>query len=104
MARLPRRWPRFLRIQSRIDYSVSTKANIFGVNSSSYSTPKTTQTAKPKKDYSLYKRGTKVKHPHFGIGEVTVEVTDFSAAFITIKFDGVGIKTLSLKYADLDIL
>jgi len=90
-------------IESRIDYSVSTKANIFGVNTNSFSSPKVT-TNKPKKDYSLFKRGTKVKHPHFGIGEVTVEVTDFSAAFITIKFDTVGIKTLSLKYADLEIL
>ena len=59
---------------------------------------------KPKKDYSLYKKGTVVRHPHFGTGIVTVEVTDFSAAFITIKFDTVGIKTLSLKYADLEIL
>lgn len=59
---------------------------------------------KPTKDYSLYKRGTRVKHPHFGEGVVTLEVTDFSAGFVTVKFDTVGIKTLSLKYADLQII
>ncbi len=90
-------------IENRIDYSVSTRANIFGVNSS-IKTQNTVAQQKPKKDYSLYKKGTVVKHPHFGTGIVTVEVTDFSAAFITIKFDTVGIKTLSLKYADLEIL
>jgi len=90
-------------IESRIDYNVSTRANIFN-SSSSFSKPITNINQKPKKDYSLYKKGTTVKHPHFGIGIVTVEVTDFSAAFITIKFDTVGIKTLSLKYADLEIL
>ncbi len=57
-----------------------------------------------KKDYSLFKKGTIVEHPHFGRGEVTVEVTDFAAGFVTIKFDKVGIKTLSLKYADLKIV
>lgn len=55
-------------------------------------------------NFSAFKRGTKVKHPHFGNGVVTVEVTDFSAGFVTIKFDTVGIKTLSLKYANLEII
>ena len=53
---------------------------------------------------SDFKRGTKVSHPHFGEGEVIVEVTDFSGAYVTIRFESVGIKTLSLKYADLTIL
>ncbi|MBQ7578941.1 MAG: UvrD-helicase domain-containing protein [Clostridia bacterium] len=53
---------------------------------------------------SDFKRGTKVKHPHFGEGEVIVEVTDFSGAYVTIRFNEVGIKTLSLKYANLEII
>ena len=53
---------------------------------------------------SDFKRGTKVRHPHFGDGEVIVEVTDFTGAYITIRFDSVGIKTLSLKYANLEII
>ena len=55
-------------------------------------------------DFSAFKKGTKVRHPHFGEGVVTVEVTDFSAGFVTIKFDSVGMKTLSLKYANLEII
>ncbi|MEG1581773.1 MAG: UvrD-helicase domain-containing protein [Clostridia bacterium] len=51
-----------------------------------------------------FKIGTKVKHPHFGIGEVTIPVTDFISSFITIKFETVGIKTLSLKFAPLEII
>ena len=53
---------------------------------------------------SDFKRGTRVRHPHFGDGEVIVEVTDFSGKYITIRFDSVGIKTLSLKYANLEII
>ena len=55
-------------------------------------------------DYSKYKTGIKVKHAHFGEGIVTLGVTDFASAFVTIKFDSVGIKTLSLKYANLEII
>ncbi len=55
-------------------------------------------------DYSKFRKGTKVRHNHFGDGEVTVGVTDFASAFVTIKFDSVGIKTLSLKYAKLEII
>ena len=55
-------------------------------------------------DYSKYKTGTKVKHPHFGEGIITLGVTDFASAFVTIKFNTVGIKTLSLKYANLEII
>ncbi len=55
-------------------------------------------------DYSKFTKGTKVRHPHFGVGEITVEVTDFASGFVTIKFESVGIKTLSLKYASLEII
>jgi len=54
--------------------------------------------------YSDFKKGTIVMHPHFGRGEVIVEVTDFVGGFVTIKFDSVGIKTLSLKFAPLEIV
>ena len=55
-------------------------------------------------EYSKFKTGVKVKHQHFGNGIITVGVTDFASAFVTIKFDLVGIKTLSLKYANLEII
>lgn len=55
-------------------------------------------------EYSKYKTGVKVKHQHFGNGIITLGVTDFASAFVTIKFETVGIKTLSLKYANLEII
>ena len=54
--------------------------------------------------YSDFKKGVRVSHPHFGEGEVLVEVTDFVGAFVTIKFEKVGIKTLSLKFAPITII
>ena len=55
-------------------------------------------------DYNKYKKGTKVRHNHFGDGIVTLGVTDFASAFVTINFEKVGNKTLSLKYAKLEII
>ncbi len=55
-------------------------------------------------DYNKYKKGTKVRHAHFGDGVVTLGVTDFASAFVTIQFEKVGNKTLSLKYAKLEII
>ncbi len=55
-------------------------------------------------DYNKYKKGTKVRHSHFGDGIVTLGVTDFASAFVTINFEKVGNKTLSLKYAKLEII
>ena len=37
-------------------------------------------------------------HKSFGRGVVVVGVTDASSGFVTIKFDSVGNKTLSLKF------
>ena len=54
--------------------------------------------------YKSFKLGTKVFHKSFGTGEVIVEVSDFVGAFVTIKFETVGVKTLSLKFAPLTIL
>lgn len=64
---------------------------------------KTSQKISPS-DYSKFKTGVKVSHPHFGDGVITLGVTDFASAFVTIKFEKVGIKTLSLKYASLEII
>ena len=55
-------------------------------------------------EYKKYKKGTIVSHKSFGRGVVTLEVTDMTNAFVTIKFDTVGIKTLSLKFAPLTII
>ena len=61
--------------------------------------------AQPKNyNFSDFKKGTKVRHNHFGEGEVILPVTDFTSGFVTIRFDSVGIKTLSLKYANLEII
>lgn len=49
-----------------------------------------------------FQKGDRVKHSHFGEGVVTIPVTDASTGFITVKFDSVGIKTLSLKFAPLE--
>lgn len=54
--------------------------------------------------FAKFKKGTKVHHEHFGDGVVTLGVTDFASAFVTINFEKVGIKTLSLKYAKLTII
>ena len=47
---------------------------------------------------------TRVRQPHFGEGVVTIEVTDFAGGFVTVNFESVGSKTLSLKYAKLEII
>ncbi len=73
--------------------------NVSGTSSTQTSSPKINPT-----NYSKYKTGVKVKHPSFGEGVVTLGVTDFASAFVTIKFNSVGIKTLSLKYANLEII
>lgn len=79
-------------------FSTASKANI------QKPTTSVSQIKKNNIDFSAFKKGTRVRHPHFGDGVVTVEVTDFSAGFVTIKFDSVGMKTLSLKYANLEII
>lgn len=58
----------------------------------------------PKKNYALYKTGVLVTHPTFGKGEITLGVTDFVSLFVTVKFETVGVKTLSLKFAPLEII
>lgn len=55
-------------------------------------------------EFKKYKVGTIVMHKSFGRGVITVGVTDVSSGFVTVKFDSVGSKTLSLKFAPLTIV
>ena len=89
-----------------LDQRMSSHINVVNVsgkqtntNSTSSSTPSISAA-----DYNKYKKGTKVRHSHFGDGVVTLGVTDFASAFVTIQFEKVGNKTLSLKYAKLEII
>ena len=61
-------------------------------------------TGVPRTDYKKFERGTIVEHPNLGRGEVVLPVTDMNAAYITIRFDSCGNKTLSLKFANLKIV
>ena len=85
-----------------LSQNISSHINV--VNVSGNAQPATNQNKINPSDYGKYKTGIKVKHPHFGEGVVTLGVTDFASAFVTIKFEKVGIKTLSLKYANLEII
>ena len=89
-----------------LDQRMSSHINVVNVAGSGSSTNNSSITSQKvsSADYSKFKKGTKVKHNHFGEGIVTVGVTDFASAFVTIQFDKVGIKTLSLKYANLEII
>ncbi len=95
--------------RNSIDFNLASKINVVnvsGVKSQSNSIPTSMLegTQKPKINYADYKRGTRVRHPHFGEGVVTIEVTDFAGGFVTVNFDSVGSKTLSLKYAKLEVI
>ena len=95
--------------RAAIDYNLASKINVVNVSGknapkSSIPTSMLEGTQKPKINYGDYKRGTKVNHPHFGVGTVIIEVTDFAGGFVTVDFESVGTKTLSLKYAKLEII
>lgn len=88
------------------EHRLSTRINVVNVNSS-VEAPKTAKPASSNTQnasFSSYKTGTRVRHEHFGEGVVTLGVTDFIGGFVTVKFDTVGIKTLSLKFAKLEII
>ena len=91
-----------------LDEKMSSHANIVNVsgniNNSQSSAYESVSQAVKANDYSKFKKGTRVRHAHFGDGVVTLGVTDFASAFVTINFEKVGIKTLSLKYANLEII
>ena len=87
----------------KLSQNMSSHINVVNVSGSSANTQSSANKIDPSA-YSKFKTGVKVKHAHFGEGVVTLGVTDFASAFVTIKFDTVGIKTLSLKYANLEII
>ena len=91
-----------------LDEKMSSHANIVNVsgniNNNQSSAYESVSQAVKANDYSKFKKGTRVRHAHFGDGVVTLGVTDFASAFVTINFEKVGIKTLSLKYAKLEII
>ena len=91
-----------------LDQRMSSRINIVNVSGIPSSTSTSSVASELKNintsDYSKYKKGTRVIHKHFGEGTVTLGVTDFASAFVTIAFDNVGNKTLSLKYANLEII
>lgn len=94
--------------KAQTDYSLASKINYVNVSGreekkNSIPTSMLEGTQKQQINFSDYKPGTKVIHPHFGAGIITIGVTDFAGAFVTVKFDSVGVKTLSLKYAKLEI-
>lgn len=86
--------------------SAASKVNILKPGAGLNATTTAANQPKPagKYKFSDFVKGTRVRHPHFGEGEVMLPVTDFAGAFVTIRFDSVGIKTLSLKYANLEII
>lgn len=90
------------RQKESLDQRMSSHVNVVDVTGSA---AKSETRPKPNtNDYSKFKKGVRVLHNHFGEGTVTIGVTDFASAFVTINFDKVGIKTLSLKYANLEII
>ena len=95
--------------RNAMDFNLASRINVVNVSGvqqrqSNIPTSMLEGTEKPKINYGDYKRGTKVRHPHFGDGVVIIEVTDFAGGFVTVNFDSVGSKTLSLKYAKLEII
>jgi len=57
-----------------------------------------------KKDISTFKLGMQVLHPKFGLGTITDDSSLLMNRTVTVDFDMVGKKTLSLDYAPLQIL
>ena len=55
-------------------------------------------------DYSRYKSGVKVKHVKFGEGVVITVKGAGDGLIVDVAFKGVGIKSLSAKYAPMEIL
>ena len=63
---------------------------------------------KPKQNananYSDYKTGTKVMHVKFGEGTVIMVKGQGESVVVDVAFKGIGIKSLSVKYAPLEII
>jgi len=92
------------RMASRINSVNVNSTNNYPVSKPQEKSMASSLTGVPRSEYGKFKRGVRVSHPHFGEGEVTLEVTDINSGFLTVRFDSVGNKTLSLKYANLKII
>ena len=91
--------------KENLSHNMSSHINVVNVSGSSQvSSNSSSQNKISPTEYNKYKTGRKVRHQHFGEGIITLGITDFASAFVTVKFDTVGIKTLSLKYANLEII
>lgn len=84
--------------------TAGTKVNVMKANELGGELLKSQIVKRTKVNFSDYKKGTKVMHKHFGEGVVVLPVTDFAGGYVTIRFNDAGIKNLSLKYADLEII
>ena len=60
--------------------------------------------AKQSKDFSNFVRGAKVFHPKFGAGTIIDDAKLHTSKTVVIDFGALGIKTLSLEYAPLQLL
>jgi len=65
---------------------------------------KNVQIAKQQKDFSLFTKGTQVFHTTFGVGIITDDSKLSSSKMVTVTFNMLGAKTLSLEYAPLKIM
>lgn len=57
-----------------------------------------------KKSTDEYQAGVKVLHPKFGVGEVIETQIVDNNPYVTVRFNGIGNKTLALNFAPLQIL
>lgn len=79
-------------------------------NKSNYAVQKNSNLAaapsfqKTQKDFSLFKKGTKVFHSTFGVGIITDDSDLENSKMVTVTFDVLGAKKLSLEYAPLQIM
>lgn len=55
-------------------------------------------------NYASYKAGVKVKHAKFGLGTVIVVKGTGENVIVDVAFKGIGIKSLSVKYAPMEII
>ncbi len=55
-------------------------------------------------EYSKYKTGIKVNHVKFGLGTIINVKGEGDNIIVNVAFNGVGIKTLSVKYAPMEIV
>jgi DNA helicase-2/ATP-dependent DNA helicase PcrA len=60
--------------------------------------------ANAKVEYSGYKPGVKVRHTKFGEGMVITVKGSGDNMIVDVAFMGVGVKSLSAKYAPMEII